>query len=109
MPIRYYSSGMLVRLAFSIATAVEPEVLLIDEVLGAGDAAFLEKARQRVRSLMNRAKAMVMVSHNLTTVKTMCDRVLWLVRGQIHQSGPPAEVIQAYEAYMMELAARKAA
>ncbi|MFO0842742.1 MAG: ABC transporter ATP-binding protein [Gemmataceae bacterium] len=109
MPIRYYSSGMLVRLAFSIATSVDPEVLLIDEVLAAGDMAFQEKARARMRDLMDRAKAMVVVSHDLSAIGKMCDRVLWLHHGQIRQVGPPGETIAAYGRYMRELSQRPAA
>lgn len=100
LSIRYYSSGMLVRLAFSIATSVNPEVLLIDEVLAAGDLTFVEKSRQRMRELMSRARAIVLVSHDLKALRTMCDRVLWLDHGQIHQIGPTDETIDAYEAYM---------
>jgi ABC-type polysaccharide/polyol phosphate transport system ATPase subunit len=96
MPIRYYSSGMLVRLAFSIATCIEPEVLLVDEVLAAGDLSFIHKARERIRELMTRARLIVMVSHDLTSLKTMCDRIIWLSHGRIHQSGPTEEVIDAY-------------
>ena len=65
MPVRHYSSGMSVRLAFSIATAIEPEILLVDEVLSAGDMAFQEKARQRMKDMMKKAKIIVMVSHDL--------------------------------------------
>jgi ABC-type polysaccharide/polyol phosphate transport system ATPase subunit len=109
MPIRYYSSGMLVRLAFSIATAIDPEVLLIDEVLAAGDMAFQEKAGRRIHDLMARARAIVVVSHDLQTLKKMSDRVLWLDHGQVRAVGPAAETIRRYEVYMHELAVRKAA
>ncbi len=108
MPIRYYSSGMLVRLAFSIATAIEPELLLIDEVLAAGDMAFQEKAHRRIRELMSRARAIVLVSHDLPSLEKMSDRVLWLDHGQVRQVGPAAETIRAYERYMHELATGRA-
>ena len=108
MPIRYYSSGMLVRLAFSIATAIEPEVLLIDEVLAAGDLAFQQKARERIHELMSRAKAIVVVSHDLVTLQKMVDRVLWLDHGQVRLLGAPVETIWRYEVYMKDLAKRKA-
>ena len=65
MPVRYYSAGMLVRLAFAIATAIEPEMLLVDEVLGVGDAAFQDKARARMREMMDQAELIVVVSHDL--------------------------------------------
>jgi ABC-type polysaccharide/polyol phosphate transport system ATPase subunit len=109
MPIRYYSSGMLVRLAFSIATAIEPEVLLIDEVLAAGDIQFQQRAKARMRDLMKQARAIVLVSHDLGALAEMCDRVLWLDKGQVRQIGPVQPTIAAYCAHMTELAAKKPA
>jgi ABC-type polysaccharide/polyol phosphate transport system ATPase subunit len=100
MPVRYYSAGMLVRLAFSIATAIEPEVLLIDEVLGAGDRAFQVKARQRMHEMMDRAHLMVVVSHDLYAVQQICTRALWLEDGRLRQDGPCAEVVEAYQAWV---------
>ncbi|MSR32851.1 MAG: ABC transporter ATP-binding protein [Gemmataceae bacterium] len=100
MPVRYYSAGMMVRLAFSIATAVDPEILLIDEVLGAGDLAFLNKAKKRMRDMMDRAHLMVMVSHDLESVRSMCDRVLWMDHGTIRMEGPANQVIEAYQQSM---------
>jgi lipopolysaccharide transport system ATP-binding protein len=104
MPIRYYSSGMLVRLAFSIATAIEPEVLLIDEVLAAGDIQFQQRAKARMRELMKQARAIVLVSHDLSALAEMCDRVLWLDKGQVRQIGPVHQTIKAYWSHMTELA-----
>lgn len=98
LPVRYYSTGMLVRLAFSIATAIEPEILLIDEILSAGDLAFQQKARKRMEKMMSKARLIVMVSHDLRSVEKLCDRVLWLDRGMIHREGPGAEIIEAYTA-----------
>jgi ABC-type polysaccharide/polyol phosphate transport system ATPase subunit len=96
MPVRYYSSGMLVRLAFSIATTIEPEVLLIDEVLGVGDMAFQEKARRRMREMMAQAELMVVVSHDLNTLAELCERGVWLDHGKLRMQGPLSEVIRAY-------------
>jgi ABC-type polysaccharide/polyol phosphate transport system ATPase subunit len=96
MPVRYYSAGMMVRLAFSIATAIEPEVLLVDEVLGAGDLSFQEKARQRMRQMIARAHLMVMVSHDLGAIQETCTRCIWMQQGQIVRTGTCAEVIAAY-------------
>ncbi|MEN6407662.1 MAG: ABC transporter ATP-binding protein, partial [Thermoguttaceae bacterium] len=96
MPIRYYSTGMMVRLAFSIATTVKPEILLVDEVLSAGDMAFQQKARDRMRSLMSSARAVVLVSHDLVSVSSLCDRVLWLDHGKSRMIGPAKEVVAAY-------------
>jgi ABC-type polysaccharide/polyol phosphate transport system ATPase subunit len=98
MPLRYYSDGMKVRLAFSIITAVEPQVLLIDEVLSVGDQAFQEKARRRMQEMMRRAKLMVLVSHDLPSVRRLCDRVVWMERGRIRASGAPDAMVAAYTA-----------
>jgi ABC-type polysaccharide/polyol phosphate transport system ATPase subunit len=96
MPVRYYSSGMMVRLAFSIATAIEPEILIIDEVLSAGDLSFQAKARQRMRDLMSNAQAVVVVSHDLGSLAMLCDRVVWLDHGRVQMIGPTGDVIAAY-------------
>ena len=96
MPIRYYSSGMIVRLGFSIATAVEPEILVVDEILSAGDAAFREKARRRMDQMINQARIAVLASHDLRSLEQFCYHVLWLERGQVRMFGPAGEVIQAY-------------
>jgi ABC-type polysaccharide/polyol phosphate transport system ATPase subunit len=100
MPVRYYSAGMLVRLAFSIATAIEPEILLVDEVLSVGDMAFQEKARQRMSDMMARAQLIVMISHDLTAVRRLCDRILWMDHGRVRQLGPADEVIASYTEHM---------
>jgi len=96
MPVRYYSSGMLVRLAFSIATAIEPEILIVDEVLSAGDMAFQVKARQRMQELMATARAVIVVSHDLPVLATLCDRALWLDHGKMRMLGPTQEVFESY-------------
>jgi ABC-type polysaccharide/polyol phosphate transport system ATPase subunit len=96
-PVRYYSSGMVVRLAFSIATAINPEILLIDEVLAAGDLAFQQKARQRMREMLDRARLIVMVSHDLDSLQKFCSRVLWMDHGRVRDVGPAAEMIAAEE------------
>ena len=95
-PVRYYSAGMRLRLAFSIATAIEPEVLLVDEVLSVGDMAFTEKASQRMREMMDKAQLIVMVSHDLESVKRLCDRAVWMDHGRVRQVGRPPEVVEAY-------------
>ena len=96
MPVRYYSAGMSVRLAFSIATAIEPEILLVDEVLSVGDMAFQDKARRRMYEMMSKAKIIVMVSHDLSSIKKICNRVIWMEHGTVREIGPPASVIAAY-------------
>ncbi|HJT32451.1 MAG TPA: ABC transporter ATP-binding protein [Pirellulales bacterium] len=97
MPVRYYSAGMSVRLAFAIATAIEPEILLVDEVLSVGDLAFQEKAARRMREMMSKAEIIVMVSHDLSSIAKLCDRAIWMDHGAIRLSGSTAEVIAAYE------------
>ncbi|MEY4616742.1 MAG: hypothetical protein RJB66_1702 [Pseudomonadota bacterium] len=97
VPVKYYSSGMAVRLAFAIATSIEPEILLFDEMLSAGDAHFAHKAQERMNSLLNRSKGMVIVSHDLGMIEKMCSRALWLHHGKVEADGKPTEVIAAYE------------
>ncbi len=100
VPLKYYSAGMLVRLAFSIASAAEPEVLLIDEALAAGDAAFRVKARERITELKQAARLMVLVSHDLNALPELCTSIAWMERGAIRTLGPCSEVIPAYRASM---------
>jgi ABC-type polysaccharide/polyol phosphate transport system ATPase subunit len=109
MPVRYYSSGMTVRLAFAIATAIEPEILIIDEVLSVGDMSFQNKARQRMRQMSKKARILVLVTHDLTTLPQICDRVLWLDHGRQRMLGPAAEVIEAYKQSVPQEAAPQAA
>ncbi|HEV3443692.1 MAG TPA: ABC transporter ATP-binding protein [Gemmataceae bacterium] len=96
MPVRYYSAGMLVRLAFSIATAIEPEILLVDEVLSVGDMSFQDKARQRMRDMMSKARLIVVVSHDLVSLNKLCDRGIWMDHGQIRQEGTMKDIVNAY-------------
>jgi lipopolysaccharide transport system ATP-binding protein len=96
VPVRYYSAGMLVRLAFSIASMIEPEILLIDEALGAGDMSFQLKARERMRELMKRSALMVLVSHDLETISNICNRVIWIDHGRIIADGPANTVVRDY-------------
>jgi ABC-type polysaccharide/polyol phosphate transport system ATPase subunit len=100
IPVRFYSAGMLVRLAFSIATTLKPEILLVDEVLSAGDIAFQAKARQRMREMISRARIMVVVSHDLETLSAVCDIGVWLHKGRVRMIGPMKAVIKAYKEHM---------
>lgn len=109
MPVRYYSSGMMVRLAFSVATAIEPEILIIDEVLSAGDLSFQNKARERMQALISTAQAVIVVSHDLNSLRDLCTRVIWLDHGKIRMIGPTAEVIAAYQSDSIDGAHRRAA
>ena len=98
VPIRNYSSGMLMRLAFSIATVVQPEILIVDEILAVGDAAFQEKSKARMLELMSGGTTVLFVSHSLEQIREMCDRVIWLEHGQIKAIGATKEMCDAYEA-----------
>lgn len=108
IPVRNYSAGMRMRLAFAIATATEPEVLLVDEVLAVGDMAFQIKARARMRELMSQSRLMVVVSHDLNTIQETCTRVLWMKQGKVVQEGSPVEVIYAYTQAVAAAAKRRA-
>jgi ABC-type polysaccharide/polyol phosphate transport system ATPase subunit len=95
-PVRHYSSGMLVRLAFSVASAIDPEILLVDEVLSAGDMAFQKKCRQRMEEMISKAHLIVMVSHDLESLSQFCNRAIWLDHGQIRGAGTTDAVIAEY-------------
>ncbi len=97
VPIRNYSSGMLMRLAFSIATMVNPEILIVDEILAVGDAAFQEKSKARMMELMSGGTTVLFVSHNLEHIREMCSRVLWLDSGKIKMIGETPKVCNAYK------------
>ncbi|MGE5238953.1 MAG: ABC transporter ATP-binding protein [Chloroflexota bacterium] len=100
-PVKTYSSGMFVRLAFSVATAVDPDILIIDEVLSVGDLHFQKKSTDRILSFKEKGKTMVFCSHEMYHVARICDRVLWLKNGRIEMEGGPFEVIQEYETYQL--------
>ncbi len=105
MPVRYYSAGMMIRLAFAIATASEPEILIVDEVLSVGDLSFQQKATQRIRGMMAQARLMVIVSHDLNSLQQLCTRIVWLDHGRVRAIGAPAEMIAAYRAHVHRAAA----
>src|SRR5262245_6439248 len=97
MPIRSYSAGMNVRLAFAISTYLEGDILLIDEVFGAGDLAFQSKAKLRMQQLLDAARIVCFASHDLMTIRDVCTRVLWIHGNKIRADGAPAEVTKEYE------------
>jgi ABC-type polysaccharide/polyol phosphate transport system ATPase subunit len=96
-PLRTYSAGMTMRLAFSVAMNVEPEVLLIDEVLAVGDQAFQAKCTQRILELKRAGKALVCASHVVKTLKELCNQAIWLEHGRVVMDGSVAEVLDAYQ------------
>jgi ABC-type polysaccharide/polyol phosphate transport system ATPase subunit len=95
-PLRTYSSGMRMRLAFSIAVNVDPDILIIDEILGVGDQEFFAKCFERIMEFRHAGKALLCVSHGLDSLEVLCDRALWLDHGRVKRSGPVRQVLQAY-------------
>lgn len=98
VPIRNYSSGMLARLAFSVASVVTPEILIVDEILSVGDAGFQEKSRKRMLELMGGGTTVLFVSHSMEQIREMCNRVVWLEHGRVKTFGQTSEICDAYEA-----------
>ena len=97
MPLRNYSSGMITRLAFSIATVVKPDILIVDEILSVGDAAFQKKSKNRMMELMSGGTTVLLVSHSAEQITEMCSRAIWLEKGTMKMIGPAADVCRAYE------------
>lgn len=96
LPIRTYSAGMMLRLSFAIATLRNPEILLLDEVIGVGDATFFKKAQGRFKSMASQSRIMVVTSHSLQIIRDLCNKCLWLYQGKIMASGGVEDVIKAY-------------
>ncbi|MSU77221.1 MAG: ABC transporter ATP-binding protein [Gemmataceae bacterium] len=103
LPLRCYSTGMVMRLAFAVATSRRPEILLIDEVFSTGDMLFQKKAEARMRNLLQTAKIVVMVGHDLAFLKEFCTTIIWLHHGRIQAVGPAREIIQAYQSNAAQL------
>lgn len=95
-PLRNYSSGMVMRLAFSIATVVKPDILIADEILAVGDAEFQKKSQARMMELMSGGTTVLLVSHNLDQIRELCDHVLWIEHGQMRMVGDVGEVCDEY-------------
>lgn len=95
-PLRTYSSGMRARLAFAISSNIEPEILLLDEVLGIGDEEFREKSQNKIRELITSQRTVVLVSHSMNTVRELCDQVLWLEKGEVMGFGNTDELVEQY-------------
>jgi ABC-type polysaccharide/polyol phosphate transport system ATPase subunit len=101
-PLRTYSSGMRARLGFAIATSVDPDILLLDEVLATGDANFREKSKARVIDIVSAAKAVVLVTHDMTWVTEYCNRAILIERGELIMEGEPADVVELHQAHQEE-------
>ena len=97
-PVKHYSSGMYVRLAFAVAAHLEPEILLVDEVLAVGDINFQKKCLGKMGDVAKAGRTIVLVSHQLTPIRRLCHRAIWMENGALRQNGPTAEVVNAYEA-----------
>ncbi|CCX89027.1 putative uncharacterized protein [Clostridium sp. CAG:590] len=101
MPVRTYSSGMYSKLAFSITAILETEIMLIDEVLSVGDQKFKKKSYEKMKELIsNKDRTVVIVSHNISTLSSLCDRVMWMHDGEIKKLGPADEVLEEYQEFM---------
>ena len=99
-PLRTYSSGMLARLGFSVATAQMPDILIVDEVLSVGDIAFQEKSAARIRHFREQGASILLVSHDMGSILKMCNRAAWLNHGEIVQVGPAEDVVKQFKEYM---------
>lgn len=104
-PVKTYSSGMYVRLAFSIATSIDPDILIIDEALSVGDGAFARKSFDRIMSLKQRGKTILFCSHSMYHIEAICDTALWLERGKMMMLDTPQKVVAAYTAHLAETGA----
>lgn len=96
VPVRNFSSGMVARLAFSIATIVDPEILIVDEILSVGDIAFQQKSESKMRSMIGGGTTVLFVSHSIDQIKKLCDRVVWLEHGKVVKIGPAKQVCEEY-------------
>ena len=98
IPVRTYSAGMLLRLSFAIATLRQPEILMLDEIIGVGDAGFMAKAKARLQKIVSRAQILVVSSHSDVIIRDLCEKAIWLDKGSVAAFGPVEEVLAAYAA-----------
>ena len=104
MPLKNYSSGMVSRIAFSIATVTKPDVLIADEILSVGDFLFQEKCEKRMNELMSGGTTVILVSHSIKQIERLCNRVTWLEKGRVRMTGDAKTVCEAYKALENEQA-----
>lgn len=107
MPLRAYSAGMITRLAFAVSTSIRADILLIDEGIGAGDAAFFQKAKRRLQQFIEKAGILVLASHSEDLVREWCDTAVWMDHGRIRAHGPLEDILTAYQASLTEIAATR--
>lgn len=100
-PVKMYSSGMFARLAFAVNVAVNPEILIVDEALSVGDVRFRQKAIRKMQEIMGQAKAIIFVTHDMESIKSFCNRVIWLKDGRLFKEGHPKQIVQWYYNYMI--------
>ncbi len=100
VPVKNFSSGMVARLAFSVATIVEPEILIVDEILSVGDIAFQAKSEEKMRNMIGGGTTVLYVSHSIDSIENLCDRVMWIEHGEVQMFGTPKKVCQKYLEYM---------
>lgn len=101
VPVRNFSSGMVARLAFSIATIVDPEILIVDEILSVGDIAFQQKSEAKMKSMIGGGTTVLFVSHSLSQIESICTKVVWLERGQVKKIGDPVKICAEYAEYVL--------
>jgi len=101
-PVKYYSSGMFVRLAFSVAVHLTPEILILDEVLSVGDSGFQHKSREKMKELLGSGATIILVSHNEQAIRDICKRAIWLDKGMLKMDGASAEVVEQYIKFVNE-------
>jgi lipopolysaccharide transport system ATP-binding protein len=99
-PVKYYSSGMFVRLAFSVAVHLTPEILLLDEILSVGDAGFQHKSQEKMKELLGSGATIILVSHNDRAIRDICKRAIWLDKGMLQMDGPAQDVVEKYIQYV---------
>jgi homopolymeric O-antigen transport system ATP-binding protein len=100
LPLRTYSTGMALRLAFSSGTSVSPDILILDEMIGAGDVTFREKSLRRIEKTLDAAKILVLASHDLLLLEMYCDSLIWLEKGRVKLTGKTSEVLTEYRALL---------
>lgn len=95
-PVKYYSTGMYMRLAFSVATTIHPDILILDEIFAGGDATFVQKAKKRLHEVIDKANIMILVSHDPSIIRSLCNRVIWLDHGRLKLDGGTEDVLSQY-------------